>query len=239
MTATTDKLTCPECGAEYETAQGLGAHRWRAHDVKSPERLRREALGLRLKHQAAQERERAKQPPVEQPPAVSQLAVEVRKRLEDVSAPLRTQLAQLDERLDEIGKEAKQLQELRREITSVLGKLDPQPKQPKQQSPTSNDARAAAVSSANALRAERQLLEKSDEVEDYLLVHADELREGFTSNQLTDVLAKNDVVTRGISVKSMRTILERLRDKGVVRHDQVVRGGGMRFKLITTNGDQP
>lgn len=243
-TRSAEALACPECGKQYDTPQGLGGHRHRTHGVRSSEAIRRERLGLAPKagRKRVEQKSDGRESPIARLPIFTpeELAQQVvsggfaiqalREQLRDLASPLRSQLMQIERQMTLLDEQTRELREARNEIRSVLAKLDPDSVEKPAQS------RQSAVSNANTARAERQLQEKVDAVAS-LLATDDRFADGFTANTVADELSKQ--IPRGLSPKSARRILDRLRDGGIVRHDRVVRGGGMQFKLVTsTNGDR-
>jgi len=160
---------------------------------------------------------------------VPTMADTVRSQLHELAAPLRAQLAQIEDRLATIQTEAKDLREARSEITKMLARLDPDTSKPGRPGPKT--MRVESRVSGNAERAQRQLEAKLAAVQ-AIITTEDGWADGFTSNQLAHTLSAR--VPRGLSAKSARQVLELLRDRGVLRHDRVVKGGGMQFKLVTS-----
>lgn len=217
--------TCdePGCGRTFESPQALGGHRFRVHGKRG------ESQRTKQQRKAA-----TNVVPVLTPRGAAVAAREgtlgsvastVREQLRTLASPLQDQLDEIEERLLALDTEARDLREARNQINLVLARLTSNGK-PAKPTDTRTDA--------NALRAERQLQEKADFLASIFKTRPEEFAGGFTSNKLSDALTAE--VPRGLSTKSARAALELLRERGVVRHDRVVKGGGMQFKLVDNVG---
>lgn len=193
----------PGCGRRFTRKQGLGRHLKEGHGRKAT----RDVKASRAAAAAV----------VESPGVLA-----LRAQLHELGEPLREQLRQVEARLEVLDAEARELRAMRTQLGGVLGKLDAKPKPPSKGMPT-----AAVV--ANRARADRELVEKTDAVEAWLLAHRDELRDGFTANVVANTA---NGVPHGLSSKTAQQVLEILRERGVVRADRVTKGGGMSFKLL-------
>lgn len=216
----TQTLACPDCGKTFDGAratQALGGHRFRAHGIQSGSA------------KAAQRRAQSKPTPiVEQQQQQNGSVIEhVRGQLQQLADPLREQMTQIDERLTRLDSEVRELREARSEIRRVLEKIDPSvtPKQTKQ-------TKSASTSANGSQRLAAERFEQKIEAVKAIITSEPEWQEGFTSNIVADTLTSR--VPHGLSSKSARAVLDALRERGIVRHDRVVKGGGMQFKL--TNG---
>lgn len=226
MSATQTVHTCPDCDKTYPTTQGLGAHRFRAHGIKGTSKKAadrrqqgRRVLPVLTPRQAATH-----------PAAVSPFVERTQVLLDDLADPLRDQLDAIASRLSDLDNEANELRKARTRINGVLMRLDPDAVKLR---PTA----AASEGRANGARAlaNQRLQEKAEAVR-AIITKDPRFADGFTSNLVAHELTT--VIPHGLSTKSAREILEMLRDQSVVRHDRVVKGGGMQFKLVTSlNGD--
>jgi len=209
---------CPEgCGKTFTRVQGLGRHLSETHGHPTT----REAESKR--------RQRASGGDGTRGPAAyavsgiistpsSSLARETRDELAAIVGPLRERRRAIEARLSTLDREASELRAARRDVDSVLSKLDPSDA-PKPKAPTANgndEQKIAAV---------RRFVDE----------HADALAEGFTIEALLRQMNEAGVEPKMSSQKA-RVAVEALRDEGVVRADRVVKGGGMRFVLIGANG---
>lgn len=209
-------LVCDVCGKEYPTPQGLGSHRRQAHGITGSNRKQRKLAPPR----------RVELPEV----PTSAFVSGIRAELEGVAAPLVQKLREVEDRLAILDEEGKALRETRTELRAVIGKLAPSSLPAK---PATSSSGIQSRNEVNSERARRQLDAKVEDVERLLSENVDRYAEGFTSNRLADDLS--DQVRRGLSTKTARTVLEELRERGVVRHDRVVKGGGMSFKLVSAD----
>lgn len=228
-TPTQEQFVCPECGKTFDKANALGGHRYRSHGVKgsgpkAQARDKTRALPVLTGRQAARH-----------PAARSPFVTRTEDLLLDMTQPLREQVGAIEARLADLDGEARELREARTRLNRTLALLDPDA-QPKPK-PGHGGDRIANISNGARQVAARQLQAKVDAVRGIITSDA-RWHDGFTSNILAHELSP--VVPKGLSAKSAREVLERLRDEGVVRHDRVVKGGGMQFKVVgASNGDQP
>lgn len=160
----------------------------------------------------------------------------IEAHLLELLEPLRGELEQLDARLSVVNAEREGLLATRRRIESTIRTITGEaPAKPGPKVGSTNSKANPGVARGNAARAQAQQQAKTDAVAAYLEAHPDEFADGFTANSLADKLTS--VVPRGLTVKSARKTIEALRDRGVLRADKVVRGGGMQFQIVnSTNG---
>jgi DNA-binding transcriptional ArsR family regulator len=208
---------CTVCGREFSRKQGLGRHMSETHGrTTTRAAAAKRAASKRANGQTA----------VKRTIETSEVEGTIRDQLRELAAPLSEKRKQIDRRLDALAREAHQLRADRADIDAVLKRLDPS-SQPKPSTP--------AKSQGNQARAERQHVERVEALREHLEQHADELREGFTSNQLVEEIKASG--GKAMTTGTLRPALEALRDAGIVRADRVTRGGGMRYQLVM-NGDQ-
>lgn len=155
----------------------------------------------------------------------SELQAEIQKPLRELAAPLRAQLDEINERIERAQAELAALRSARSQIDQILQRLEPEPgKQPKQ-------AKSAAT--------RRQRLNEKilNDVLAFIERHPERLVDGFTRTQLVAWMRAEDPAT-GTRPETAGPVFDELRDRGLIRADRKVRGGGLMYKL-TGNGDGP
>lgn len=148
------------------------------------------------------------------------VSLDVRFKLREIAAPLREQLVDIQRREVELRRELDDLKDARLQIEVVLRRLEP--KAPALGAP---DTRGVTD------------IKKLNVIEKYLVGHAVELADGFTIQSLHREM-KEAGVTPISSPQKMRTLIEQLRDRGMVRMDRIVKGGGNLFVLVSRNGNE-
>lgn len=218
MAAVTSVLVCEVCEREFPSPQALGGHRYRVHGLRGGSRRSKQR-----QQQATTKPEpsRALEAPELEP---GDVRAKIRATFESVSGELRAQLAELEQTIEQRELELKDLREARGDLRAIIGRVAPGSLELTKQ--------AKAVSNGSQKRAAKDLAAKVEAVEKIITTEP-KWSEGFTSNRLADDLSER--IPRGLSTKVARTVLEELRERGVVRHDRVVKGGGMQFKLVSAD----
>lgn len=211
---------CTVCGREFSRKQGLGRHMSETH-------------GRPTTRAAAAKRAASKRAngatPVKRTIETTEVEGTIRDQLRELAAPLSEKRKQIDRRLDALAREAQQLRADRADIDAVLKRLDPSSQ------PAPKGSMTPAKSQGNQARAERQHVERVEALREHLTRNADELREGFTINQLVEEIKASG--GKPMTTSTLRPAIDQLRDAGIIRADRVTRGGGMRYQLVM-NGDR-
>ena len=157
---------------------------------------------------------------------MTELGDAVQQALEEIVAPLQEQLGTIERRIAELEVELMDARAARVKIRSVLDRINPPAPKPKTSTPD-------PVADGNRLRAERQLEEKVEALAAWLPEHVGEISEdgSFTGNRLVAFQQGKDIVPGGLSSDTAARVLDRLAERGVVRRDKIVRGGGMQWKV--------
>lgn len=230
----TFKCKEPGCGKEFSLERGLKRHMSQTHgaplsDVTLGNRARnghaesdaeRHQRGLRGKNDARKERReaelRAKQDE-EYAARVGEDSVSfrVRANLRELAAPLREEHATIERRLVVLGREQADLREAKRQIERTLQNLE--------------GPQAPARSAPDFSRADFATKQKS--VERFIETHREQLVDGFTASDLNRQM-KEAGVTPVMSPEKTRAVIQVLHERGIVRADRIVKGGGQLFMII-------
>jgi hypothetical protein len=143
------------------------------------------------------------------------VAVQVRASLRELTAPLKTQLAEIDRRLVVLNRERADLLEAKKEINKTIRYIEPS---------------QASANGAGQL-AEKGYAAKKALVEKYLIAHRRKLGKGFIAAELTRQM-KAAGITPVISASMMLKIVRELHERGVVRADKIVKGGAQMYVLV-------
>lgn len=146
--------------------------------------------------------------------------------LEALIEPLRKDVAVLDRQIEETEAELKKLHVARRQAQRALNVLVPEEKPQKQNAKQNGRDTYGAKKMAAA-----NLAAKVEAADKWLREHPDAFEDGFTANRFAEEMTKN--VPKGLSVVSARQVIEELRDRGLVRADKIVRGGGMGYQRVS------
>lgn len=173
------------------------------------------AMHLSNTHGAIGQKKMEKARGLPEPTDPDSVTAQVRTQLRELTAPLREQSAEIDQRLVAIAREQRDLREAKRQIESVLSKLEASPAQ--KMRPVSNGSEARGEDRRKA-------------VEEFVTAHRQLLEDGFTMNSLCETMKENGAMA--LTSKTMRPVVETLRDAGILRADRVIRGGGMAYQVV-------
>jgi len=205
---------CPICESAYAQRHNVLRHLQDVHGYLS-DTAYREKHGLPLG--MGRRAKKAQQP---------QSEGESRGRTElkaTVFGPLRTRLRNIDRRIEKLQGELVELRDEKRDIEFVLKRLDP--------SSFVSSSSAAASSPRSPDR------EKTALIRGFIEEHVEELEAGFTQTSLHEMIRANGIVGV-VSPVTVGSAIEELRDAGLVRADKIVKGGGMQFVFVGSNGAQ-
>jgi TolA-binding protein len=191
---------CPLEGCDYQAVskQSLGMHFVKSHGAIGPKTV------------AARKADSLREDELEP----GSMSSQVRTQLRELTAPLREQVQEIEQRLAQINREVRDLREAKRQIESVLAKLEDSPAK-----------KPVAVSNGSEAKAAK----RRQAVEAFIAAHHELLKDGFTMNWLVEQM--KDQGAMALTTKTMAPVLEQLRDTGVVRADRVTRGGGMSYRV--------
>lgn len=189
------------CGRSFTRPQGLGRHRVEIHGFEPS---------------SSKSRAKDAQVPVIDPGTYEG---QVKLQLQSLVAPLRVQLADIEQKITETQHTLTDLRKAKVDVTSVLTKLEP---------PMSN--RNGNRDNGAREYHDQLLVTKANQVAELLDKNPERFPEGFTATLLAETLTED--VDKGLSTKSAAKVIEILRDRNLVRAERVTRGGGMNYLLI-------
>ena len=205
---TATKFICEDCGREFGRPQSLGIHRRQVHGVagKSPGATAARELRERRTQESA--------------PLV------VPDEFADLAAPLQAQRNRIAAQLANVEEEREQLLAQTRRLDAALRALSaPRVKMGR---PRQHDHHAASYSKKRSANDEQVAI-----VQRYLEEHAKELEGGFTGTVLMETMDKNGGMPMG--KERVRGALDVLHERGFIRLDKIVVGGGKSFKITGTS----
>lgn len=154
---------------------------------------------------------------------MSDVSVAVKAQLAALVEPLLEQLGGIEQRLAALDAEREELTASKRQIERVVNGLQPS-KPKKHPSGSSTDKRSPDESP----RVQRQWEERIATVQRFIEGH--EFADGIVASQVSKAIASNG--GENVSPGKVRTCLEELHNRGVLRVDRKINGGGVAYKLV-------
>jgi uncharacterized Zn finger protein (UPF0148 family) len=153
------------------------------------------------------------------------IKAQVAESLRETIAPLQQQLDEINTQIEAMIRDLTELREARSMLERTLKHLNPTAKPAKGAASTNGAAELASKALDEKIAALRQLIETKPEL----------WADGITANALADYW-QAEKIKPAASLQTIRKGFEQLRDEGIMKADRVTKGGGMSWKLVTTNG---
>lgn len=152
----------------------------------------------------------------------------VRDQLREAEAPLRATLDQITARLATLDTERVELNEARRRIEGTLRTLDPDRPLSGVKTGTTKPSRERNRHTVRGPKGR----ESAAIVEKWVYAHAPELVDGFTGAEIDRRIRENGGSPHPISADLVRSVLDDMHERGILRLDRLVKGGGRLYKMI-------
>jgi len=214
----------PDCGSDFAQRKNLLRHLIVEHADRGyiSDTEWREARGLRGRNAARDERRQAEKTARLETPEEPKHRSELRQT---VLTPLRARLRSIDRRVEKLSSELSELREEKRDIDFVLKRLDP-------------SSFVASTKEPSRLGSRSPDHERKAIIRQFIEEHRAELVDGFTQTSVHALMLSNGM--KGVaSPTTVKATIEEMRDAGILRAANIVKGGGMNFMFVSNgrNGD--